>query len=135
MHPKIIRTPLIPAHTAPTTPSIAPVIPAATAHTPEYTSAPVASTPRTVTNVWTKVFTPLTTTTASVRLITTFVRALYPQTLYQKVSASVAVTGSNAAALASARDGVAAAAGVNMKVFVASPRTRVSGSRVMGVAL
>src|ERR1700712_1443647 len=59
------------SHTAPTSPSPAPVIPALATHAAAYATAPVASTPRTVTTASAKVLTPLTTIAVSVRLITT----------------------------------------------------------------
>jgi len=65
-----------------------------------------------------------------VRLITTFVLSLNPQTLYQNVSDSVAVVESNFAARIAA---FVADAGVKMNILAARPKGKVEGSSCMGV--
>jgi predicted protein tyrosine phosphatase len=66
--------------------------------------------------------------------MTVLVRGLKLQTLYQKVSDNVAVAGLNAVSLASSREGAAAAAGVKMNDFAATPNKRVIGKSDTSVA-
>jgi hypothetical protein len=107
---------------------------AATTQTPEYASAPMASTPSTVTYVCTNVFTPLTRAKVAVLLMTILVRGLKFQMLCLKVSDKVADAGLNAVLLASAREGAEVAAGVKMNDFAATPKARVIGKRDIRVA-